>query len=243
MPRISNGGRTFTFSVDRGRRFAPPSTARVTAESVRRSIERALSPRLMVETPGPRFLSDLAGADRYRAGRAQHISGIRVRGDTISFTLTAPSTSFLSRLSLPFFCTVPPDTPSIPLGDRAPPSAGPYYMADRFNGEYMILKRNPNYTGPTPGRVDAIAFREGLAPERVVARVKSGEWDGALLDDPLLGPDSAVARQARHSPSLRYAVLSNRSAGAAAPPVFALLSSRLGCIRDHGLDLAALCLR
>jgi len=128
--------------------------------------------------------------DGYHAGRTPHISGIRVRGRTISFTLTAPSRSFLARLSQPFFCTLPADTLALEGGfpEVATPSAGPYYMSDRFNGEYMILKRNPNYAGPAPARFDAIAFREGLAPEKAVARVKSGEWDGALLDDSLLGP-------------------------------------------------------
>jgi ABC-type transport system substrate-binding protein len=119
-------------------------------------------------------------------------------------------------------------------------------MSDRFNGEYMILKRNPNYGRPAPGRFDAIAFREGLAPEQAVARVKSGEWDGALLDDSLLGPDSAVARQARRGAPFRYDVLSvlSNPGRRRAPPLYALLSSRLGCEGGDGaLDLAALCSR
>ena len=117
-------------------------------------------------------------------------------------------------------------------------------MADHFNSEYMILKRNPGYRGPAPGRFDAIAFREGLSPEKAVARVKSGEWDGALLADALIGPESAVAREARSSSLLRYEVLSDRSIGGEAPPVYALLSSRLGCSTSGGaLDLAALCAR
>ena len=245
MPRVSNGGRTYTFTVRAGRRFAPPSGARVTADSLRASIERALSPKLAAETPGVRFMSDLAGVARYRAGLTPHIDGIRVQGTTISFTLTAPSASFLTGLAQPFFCAVPLGTPTFENGlELAPPSAGPYYMAEHFNSEYMILKRNPGYRGPAPARFDAIAFREGLAPEKAVARVKSGEWDGALLADALIGPDSAVARQARRSSLLRYEVLSDRSIRGPAPPVYALLSSRLGCSTSGGaLDLAALCAR
>jgi DNA-binding SARP family transcriptional activator len=246
MPRVSNGGKTYTFTVRTGRRFAPPSNARVTAESVRTSIERALSPKLASDSPGARFMSDLVGATRYHDGRAAHVSGIRVRGHTISFTLTEPNSYFLSRLSLPFFCTVPPETPTLEGGvpGVAPPSAAPYYMSERFNGEYMILKRNPNYQGPTPARLDAIAFREGLAPEKAVARVKSGDWDGALLDDTLLGPDSAAARQARRGGTLRYKYLADVTNPDPNPSVYALLSSRLGCDRSaDGFDLAALCLQ
>lgn len=246
MPRVSSGGRTYTFTLRADRRFAPPSNAPVTAESVGSSIERALSPKLAVESPGVRLLSDLVGARAYHAGRTPHISGIRVRGRTISFTLTAPSRSFLARLSQPFFCTVPAGTQALEGGfpEVAPPSAGPYYMSDRFNGEYMILKRNPNYGRPAPGRFDAIAFREGLAPEQAVARVKSGEWDGALLDDSLLGPDSAVARQARRGAPFRDDVLSDLSNPGRGPHLYALLSSRLGCEGGDGaFDLAALCSR
>lgn len=83
---------------------------------------------------------------------------------------------------------------------------------------------NPAYGGPARPKFDAIAFREGLAPERAVARVKSGEWDGALLADALIGPHSAVARQAGRSSLLRYEVLSDRSIRGPAPPVYALLS-------------------
>jgi DNA-binding SARP family transcriptional activator len=245
MPRVSNGGRTYTFTVRTGRRFAPPSGALVTAASIRASIERALSPKLAAETPGVRFMSDLVGVARYRAGLTPHIAGIRVQANTISFSLTAPSASFLTRLAQPFFCTVPLGTPIFEgETELAPPSAGPYYMADRFNGEYMILKRNPGYRGPARARFDAIAFREGLTPEKAVARVKSGEWDGALLADALIGPDSAVARQARRGSLLRYEVLSDRSIRGPEPPVYALLSSRLGCSTSGGaLDLAALCAR
>jgi hypothetical protein len=109
----------------------------------------------------------------------------------------------------------------------------------------MILKRNPNYHGPTPARFDAIAFREGLARETAGARVKSGAWDGAALDDPLLGPDCAVARKGRRGSRFRYEVVSDRTAPEdTGAPGYALLSSRLGRTGSDGaLDLAALCLR
>src|SRR6478672_1456859 len=60
----------------------------------------------------------------------------------------------------------------------APPGAGPYTFSGLvFNGEYAILKRNPNYGGSRPQHLDAIAFREGIDTERAVARVVSGNYD------------------------------------------------------------------
>ena len=193
-PLISADGRTYTFDVRSGVRFAPPSNATVTAEAVRRSVERALSSELGDHSPGIGVLGDLEGAVAFNEGRARHVSGIHVRGSTISFRLTHPAPDFVERISLPYFCTVPTDTPIVHGGVQpiAPPSAGPFYMAEHENGEYMILKRNPNYDGPEPS-LDAIGFREGIAPEQAVARVDSGLADAVLASsEPLLVPDGPV---------------------------------------------------
>ena len=248
MPVVSAGGRTYTFRVRRGVRFAPPSNAVVTAGAVRFSIERALSPKLGSNLPGIHFLADVVGAPEFNRGEAGHVRGIRVAGDTIAFTLAKPSASFLERLTLPFFCTVPVTTPLVEggLSLNAPPSAGPYYMSDGFNGEYAILKRNPNYAGPRPAKLDAIAFREGISPEHAVARVRSHEWDGAILPDDLLAPGGVVAREVAAGSRLRTEELPVR--GVAYPgktgSLHALLSSRLGCDTIEGaVDLTSLCIR
>ncbi len=198
MPMVSADRRTYTFRVRHGLRFSPPSNARITADVIRDSVERALSPKLGSVRPGARFLRDLVGVPAYGRGIRAHISGVRVRGDTISFTLRAPSPDFLERISLPFFSPVPPGTPTIAGGvsaEAALASPGPYYIADRVNGEWAILKRNPSYRGPRPGPLDALALREGLDPEQAVSRVQNGEFDGLLLDDALLQPGGAVARR------------------------------------------------
>ena len=76
------------------------------------------------------------------------------------------------------------------------PSAGPYYIADHLNGEYTILKRNPNYTGPRPHAFDAIALREGVDPGVAVGLVERGSWDGIVhVFDPLLTPTGPVAEE------------------------------------------------
>ena len=209
LPRVSSDGRTYTFDVRSGVRFAPPSNAAVTAGAVRYSVERALSPKLGDHSPGIGVLGDLEGAVAFHEGRARHVSGIRVRGSTISFTLARPAPDFPARISLPYFCTVPTDTPIVHGGVQpiAPPSAGPYYMAEHENGEYMILKRNPNYSGPPPP-LDAIGFREGIAPEQAVARVDSGQADAVLMaSEPLLAPTGPVANRPQASTTSRYEAL------------------------------------
>ncbi len=71
MPVVSAGGITYKFRVRREVRFAPPSNAVVTAEAVRFSIERALSPTLGSNLPGIRFLADVVGAQELNRGDAR----------------------------------------------------------------------------------------------------------------------------------------------------------------------------
>jgi ABC-type transport system substrate-binding protein len=209
MPAVSNGRRTYTFTVPTGYRFSPPSNQPVTAEAFRYSIERALSPGLGSGAPGPGVIGDIAGERAFLAGTAEHISGLRAVGDQLVITLTRPAQDFLERLALPYFCPVPTDTPIVRGGvqDVAPSSAGPYYMAlPRVTGELMILKHNPNYTGPRPHFFDAFAIREGIDPGEAVGRVEQGTWDSVIevdqhvmdnpvVDDPAFAPGGALDRR------------------------------------------------
>jgi DNA-binding SARP family transcriptional activator/ABC-type transport system substrate-binding protein/outer membrane protein assembly factor BamB len=204
MPEVSSDGRTYTFTIRRGYWFSPPSNDPVTAETFRYSIERALSPR--VDGPGPGFISDIEGEAAFREGKTDHISGLRAEGDVLAIKLTQPSPNFLQRLALPWFCPVPTDSPFVPGGAGAyvsypgppqpVPAAGPYYIADQLNGEYAILKRNPNYAGPRPQAFDAIALREGIDPTKAVGLVQDGSWDGIIwVEDPVLAPEGPVAQK------------------------------------------------
>jgi DNA-binding SARP family transcriptional activator/ABC-type oligopeptide transport system substrate-binding subunit len=214
MPAVSPDRRTYTFTVRSGYAFSPPSDQPVTAETFRYSIERALSPNLTKHAlspaqnaPGPRFVDDIEGEQAFRRGRAEHISGLRANGDTLSITLTKPSPDFLERLALPFFCPVPRGTPFVggwpAQGERVYGaggghivSAGPYYVANYSNEEHVILKRNPNYHGPRPHALDAIAILEGVGASIALDWTEHRGWDGTTsLTDPLLDLGGAVDRR------------------------------------------------
>jgi ABC-type oligopeptide transport system substrate-binding subunit len=209
MPTLSGDGRTYTFRIRPGYRFSPPSNQPVTAGTFRYSIERALSPRLaegpvVPNPPGPHFIDDIEGERAFLDGTASHISGLRAAGDTLSITLTRPSPDFLERLALPFFCPVPAGTPfvagaphrAVPGGDGSVVSAGPYYVAYVGGDGYVILKRNPNYRGPRPHALDAIAIREDADAGAALDRVQNQGWDGITsLSDPELDPGGPLARR------------------------------------------------
>ena len=205
MPEVSTDGRTYTFTIRPGYRFSPPSNEPVTAETFRYSIERAVSPT--VASPNADWLDDVEGFNEFVGGETEHVSGLHTEGDRLMITLGAPSPDFLHRLAVPNFCPVPTDAPFVPGGagpavpypHRIPQpvaSAGPYYIADHLDGEYVILKRNPNYPGPRPQGFDAFVLREGIDAGVAVDLVERGAWDGmAVLYDRLLTPTGPVAEE------------------------------------------------
>jgi peptide/nickel transport system substrate-binding protein len=152
FPRVSNGGRTYTFTIRRGFRFSDGTP--VTAASYARAIERALSPKM--QSPAASFLGDVVGADKVLAGKAETPSGVRVSGDTLTVRLTKPAPDFVSRIAMPFFCAVPPNLPINPNGVNTPPGAGPYYVSSKESGKQIVLRKNPNYGGTRPQRWDTI---------------------------------------------------------------------------------------
>jgi ABC-type oligopeptide transport system substrate-binding subunit len=209
MPVLSGDGRTYTFRIRPGYRFSPPSNQPVTAETFRYSIERALSPGLaegpvVPSPPGPHVIDDIEGEGAFLDGTASHISGLRAAGDTLSITLIRPSPNLLERLALPFFCPVPVGTPfvagaphrAVPGGDGSIVSAGPYYVAYYGGDGYVILKRNPNYHGPRPHALNAIAIREDADASAALDRVQNQGWDGITsMSDPELDLGGPLAHQ------------------------------------------------
>jgi ABC-type transport system substrate-binding protein/streptogramin lyase/predicted Ser/Thr protein kinase len=221
MPTLSRGGRTYTFRIRRGFRFSPPSPdrpaslrqplnavpERVTAETFRHTIERALSPKLGPNAPAAPFASDIVGVGAYRAGKAVHIRGIVAHGDSLSIRLVRPSGDFLTRISMHFFCPVPIREPVVPGGlTGAIPSAGPYYMAS-IEGNRTILLRNPNYGGQRPRRVERIVYTQGVPTPTAAAQAAAGEVDYLPADfDPysLLAPGGTLdQRHGESSPASR----------------------------------------
>jgi DNA-binding SARP family transcriptional activator/ABC-type transport system substrate-binding protein len=195
LPAVSRDGRTYTFRIRSGFRFSPPSGQRVTARTFKYSIERALSPALGRNPPALQLGSDIAGLRAYRAGNTRHISGITAHGDTLAITLVRRSPDLPDRIATPQFCPVPIGTPIPATGDHDVPipSAGPYYLSANGGGEVAVIRRNPNYHGSRPRRLDAAVVREHIPLEETVARVESGSDDYVAENGAALQADGPVA--------------------------------------------------
>jgi DNA-binding SARP family transcriptional activator/ABC-type transport system substrate-binding protein/streptogramin lyase len=204
FPTVTDAGRTYTFRIHSGFGFSPPSHEQVTAASFRHALERYLSPAGGNYDPLV-VLGDIVGAEAYSAGTAPHVSGISVRGDTLVIRLLHRAGDLPARLSLPAFCAVPVDLPTVPHGLPYPiPSAGPYYLADR-SSDVFVLKPNPNYHGQRPRRLDAIVYRVGIEPGVAAAGIARGTIDYIAAQDLALAPHTASARAA----GARYRLTAN----------------------------------
>ena len=116
MPVVSDGGKTYVFTVRPGFKLSPPSNQEVTAETFKFVLERNLNPKL--QSPSASFISDIVGAQEVLDGKAQHASGITVNGNKLTIKLTKPAPDFLNRIAMWFFCAIPTNTSVDPAKER-----------------------------------------------------------------------------------------------------------------------------
>jgi ABC-type transport system substrate-binding protein len=197
MPTISADQRTYTFQIRNDFAFSPPASGVVTAQSMKYTFERTLSPQL--SSPGEQFFHNIVGEAEYHSGQATEITGIVAQGDTLSITLIQPQGEFLSLLAMPFTCAVPTTLP--PVEQFAPiPSAGPYYISGYNSDQQLVASRNPNYHGPRPQHFDTLEYNFNLNEETAYQQVLAGDLDFGPIPVAhvqevanLYGPDSPAA--------------------------------------------------
>jgi peptide/nickel transport system substrate-binding protein len=151
FPKISRGGRVYTFTVRRGMKFSNGKP--ITAKNYKFAIERAANPKL--GSPAVPFMQDIKGWAKANTSGG-HVSGVRVKGRKITITLIGPHADFLSRVAMMFFCPMPTNTPIVASGVNSFPGSGPYYVASRTPGRTIVLKKNRFYRGSRPHNANEI---------------------------------------------------------------------------------------
>jgi YVTN family beta-propeller protein len=201
VPVPTAGGTTYTFTIRRGFRFSPPSNEAVTARTFKSTIERVINPRLKSEYA--HAFSGVVGYRNYIAGKAHELAGVVTRGRTLTIRLAQPDGGFLAALAGGAACAVPRDTPADAGGIDTLPAAGPYYISSYTPRQQLILRRNPNYHGDRPRRLDQIVITIGVNQARALGEIEAGKVDYALDGLPseaaprlvsAYGPGSKAAR-------------------------------------------------
>jgi len=192
QPRIANGGRIYTYTLARGRRFS--TGAPVTVHDVAASFRRVLDPRLRSRMAP--FFADIVGAEALLAGRAERAPGIIARPGRrqVVLKLRGARADFL--VSSGTLCVYPARLPVDPEGVRAPvPGAGPYVLATYVPGRRVVLPRNRFYSGPWPRPVDR--FEVSLTDRgAILGQAERGEVDwGWTPNQDIAAQAEALARR------------------------------------------------
>jgi len=175
FPKVSNNGKTYDFTIKANfTKFSDGSA--VGPANFKAAFDRDADPKM--QSPALPFFSDIVGADK------SPVSGIKVKGSHLIFTLTKAAPDFLARTAMPFFCAIPTNLPHDPNGVLAPASAGPYYISDRQPNKSITIKKNPNYKGTRPHNVNQINYVVGNSLDASYLRAQQGATDYAAQGIP-----------------------------------------------------------
>ena len=142
MPTVSNGGKTYTFTIRKGLTYSDGSP--VKASDLTFAIERDLK----LGWSAASFLtSTIQGASAYSTGKAKTISGITTNDATGQTTihLVSPYGAFLDVLAVPGVSYLPATTPMKPEPNTPPVGLGPYVIKNVVPNVSFELVKNPNY--------------------------------------------------------------------------------------------------
>jgi len=176
MPAVSADGLTYTYTVPAGK-FKFSDGTPVTVKNFQYALERDLNPNQQSYF-GLTFLNDVAGASAYKGKPGQHVSGLTVSGDKLIVKLIHKDAGIIPKLSTPFACAIPTNTPIDSKGVHTIPGAGPYYISSFTPNQSIVLKKNPYYTGKRPAYADEIDYSQLTAnPATAELQIKNGQVD------------------------------------------------------------------
>ncbi len=181
LPTVANGGRSYTFTLRRGLKFADGTP--LTAADVAFSINRAETPS--TNNWALNELSAIQGYDALQAGKATTLSGVQVLNPlTIRFVLSRPDAIFPYEISMANFDVVEPaqvrkygkDFHNHPLG------SGPYRFQSYTPAQRLVVTRNPYYYGHDASGIqlpylDKITWLVNVNDSVAVLKLESGEVD------------------------------------------------------------------
>jgi ABC-type transport system substrate-binding protein len=207
LPRPTDGGRTYTFTLRRGIRYS--NGAPVRASDFRRGIQRQLS---FGAYPG--YYEGILGAPacHQHPGRCD-LSARIVTNDaagTVTFHLAQADPGFLYKLALLLAAPASPGAPGHPI-TRAPflPGTGPYKIASYRPNASLTLVRNPyfrqwSYAAQPAGYPDVIRIEYMTDLGEQQSAVTAGRADLVeLMENGLPYDKLAVRYPTRLHPGLR----------------------------------------
>jgi peptide/nickel transport system substrate-binding protein len=201
LPKITDGGRTYTLFLRKGLRYSDGTPVR--ASDFGTTIERMLA----MNSPATPFYTDIVDAEHFAKTKKGGIAGIDAddASGRIVIHLVQPRSTFSNELAMLFAAPLPPGTKREDLSADPPPGTGPYEITASKPGRGWEYRRNPEWAktnGPLlpqipSGHYSAIDVKVISNPETAVNEVESGKID--WMEEP--------------PPTDRYAELRERFSG------------------------------
>jgi peptide/nickel transport system substrate-binding protein len=141
LPKISNGGKTYTLTLRKGLKYSDGTP--VKASDFASTVERLFK----INSPGSPFYESIVGAEQFAKSKTGGIPGIETDDKTgkITIELTRPRGTFTNELAMLFVALVPPGTPAKNLTTEPPPATGPYVITKVEPGKGWSYARNPQW--------------------------------------------------------------------------------------------------
>jgi peptide/nickel transport system substrate-binding protein len=141
LPKITNGGKTYTLTLRKGLEYSDGTP--VKASDFASTVERIFK----LNSPGTPFYEGIVGAEKFAETKSGGIPGIKTDDGTgkIEIDLTEPRGTFTDELAMLFVALVPPNTPAKNMTTEPPPATGPYMIVKSEPGKGWSYARNSRW--------------------------------------------------------------------------------------------------
>lgn len=179
MPTISNGGKTYTFTLRTGIKFSNGQP--VTVNDVLASFQRLF--KVSNPNAGSWYANIVGSSACLKTPATCTLAGgvvVNAKTNTVVFNLTNPDAEFLDQLAVPFGSILPASAPAKDSGVTPIPGTGAYmFKSDNPNSE-LVMIRNPYFkvwsaaAQPQgyPNEIDEVFSN---TPESEVSMVENGQ--------------------------------------------------------------------
>jgi len=189
---VSNGGKTYTFTIRKGFKFSDGSA--VTANNFKFAINRVANHDLA--SPGAVFIVDANGTNIVGAkacndsSSCTNVSGVTVKGNKLKIRLTKADGTFMSKITMPFFqatsTKMPLKTEVVNIANiRSIPAAGPYAYSRNDVNTLTSIRQNPFWkAGPgklRPRNLTGLDIQWNLNEQTAFNQTKNNELDEGPL--------------------------------------------------------------
>lgn len=186
LPKITNGGKTYTMHMRKGLKYS--NGEEIKPGDFKFAVERCF----ITNSGGSPFYTDIVGAEQFAKTKKGGISGIKTNEKTgeIVINLVKPRGTFNNELALMFVAPVPQNTPEEDQSASPPPASGPYMITKSEPGRGWDYERNPYWAKDNgkkieipAGHMDKIEIEVNRNQSTQVNDIESGKLNW-IFDPP-----------------------------------------------------------